>query len=175
MQAGDSTAVCTEQAVSFINKSLAHSNTCVVFWSAVRAFCWYVLVSLSQVLLPFSFLQHCCAQALGSSGHTSDSYSEGPSSNLGRDTDYPELRFPPSLQAKRLKGAHRGSRGIAPLIHNVDTRCGWLTSLPGRFTTGKEPQYPLRSRMGGPKGCLGLGVLEDQKIFRPLWNKRLLF
>jgi len=28
MQAGDSTALCTEQAVCFINKSLAHSNTC---------------------------------------------------------------------------------------------------------------------------------------------------
>lgn len=126
-------------------------------------------MSLSHVL-PFSFLQHCCAQALGSSGHTSDSYSEGPSSNLGRDTDYPESRFPQSLQAKRLKGTHvrsmkayRGKRGIAPLI-TLALDVGGLTSRPGRFTTGKEPQYPL----GGPKSCLGMDVLENQKILMPL-------
>jgi hypothetical protein len=105
MQADDSTVVCSERAVCDINKSQAYWNTRVVFSSVVRAFCWYVVVFLSQVLLPFSFQQHCCAQALGSIGHASYSYSEGPSSDLGRDTDYPELRFLQSLQAKRLKGA----------------------------------------------------------------------
>jgi hypothetical protein len=25
----------------------------------------------------------------------------------------------------------------------------WLTSLPGRLTTGKEPRYPLNMRLGG--------------------------
>jgi hypothetical protein len=31
----------------------------------------------------------------------------------------------------------------------------WSTSRPGRFTCGKEPQYPLCSRLGGPQGLSG--------------------
>jgi hypothetical protein len=29
---------------------------------------------------------------------------------------------------------------------------GWSTSLPGRFTPGKETRYPLYRRLGGPQG-----------------------
>jgi hypothetical protein len=47
--------------------------------------------------------------------------------------------------------AYRGSRGIAPLIHD-------LTVL----FRGKEPQYPLNMRLGGPQS--GLLILEKRKI-----------
>jgi hypothetical protein len=44
-----------------------------------------------------------------------------------------------------------GIRDIAPLIIDLGTDEGeWLTSLPGRFTAGKKPHYPLNKRIGGP-------------------------
>ena len=49
--------------------------------------------------------------------------------------------------------AQMGSRHTATLslilaLHEG----GWLTPRPGRFTPGKETQYPLYRRLGGPKG-----------------------
>lgn len=39
---------------------------------------------------------------------------------------------------------HKETRGIALLIFNLGTGCIWdLSSLPGHFTPGKGPQYPL--------------------------------
>jgi hypothetical protein len=53
-------------------------------------------------------------------------------------------------------GAHRGSRGIALLILNLDTRwCVWSTPRPGYFTPEKEPRYALLKRLGGPQGLVG--------------------
>jgi len=176
MQAGDSTLMCTERAaVCFINKSQAYSNKRVVFSSVVRAFCCYVLVSLSHVPLPFILLRHCCAQALYSSCHASDSYSEGPSSNLIRDTDYPELRFPQSLQAKRLKGAsvramkaYRGSSGIAPLIHNLGTRllCGSLHA-PAASPPGKNHSIHWIAGWVGPRAAWVWAFWKTKKCFAP--------
>jgi len=42
-----------------------------------------------------------------------------------------------------------GSRGIAPLILNLDARWGeWSTSLPGRFTSREgNLRYPLNRGM----------------------------
>jgi len=31
----------------------------------------------------------------------------------------------------------------------------WSTSRPGHFTSGKEPQYPLNERLGGPQSLSG--------------------
>jgi hypothetical protein len=31
----------------------------------------------------------------------------------------------------------------------------WSASLPGRFTPGKEPRYPLDRRLGGPQSRSG--------------------
>jgi hypothetical protein len=41
---------------------------------------------------------------------------------------------------------------------------GWSTMRPGCFTPGKETQYPMYRRMGGPQGQAG----QVQKILPPL-------
>lgn len=33
--------------------------------------------------------------------------------------------------------------------------CGWLTSHPGRFTSGEKTGYPLNRKLGGPYGRSG--------------------
>ena len=48
--------------------------------------------------------------------------------------------------------AQRGSRGTAPLILSLGTRCEWTTSRPDRFTPGKEIRYQLHRRLCGPQG-----------------------
>jgi hypothetical protein len=63
------------------------------------------------------------------------------------------------VQALRLcttRTAHRGSRGIALLFHDHDTRGGWGVSLTPRpiFAPGKT-RYPLYRRLGGPQGRSG--------------------
>jgi len=42
----------------------------------------------------------------------------------------------------------------------------WLTSLPDRFTPGKEPWYPLNRRLGGPQRRSGR-VWRWENILRP--------
>ena len=56
--------------------------------------------------------------------------------------------------------AYKGSRGTAPLILKPTVLDGgvWLTSLPGRFITGKELGYVLARRLDGPRA--GLDVVE---------------
>jgi hypothetical protein len=42
---------------------------------------------------------------------------------------------------------YKGSRDTAPLILNLSSR--WPISHPGHFTHRKEPQCPLKRRLGG--------------------------
>ena len=63
------------------------------------------------------------------------------------------------VQALRLctgRTAHRGSRGIALLFLDHDTRRGWGVSVTSRplFPPGKT-WYPLYTRLGGPQGRSG--------------------
>jgi hypothetical protein len=47
--------------------------------------------------------------------------------------------------------AYRGSRGIAPLILDLELDGGeWSASRLGRFTAGQEPRYPLLRRLEAP-------------------------
>ena len=46
--------------------------------------------------------------------------------------------------------AYRSTRGMAPLILNLSTRCRWVVICPGHFTPKKEPIYPINRRLGGP-------------------------
>jgi hypothetical protein len=49
-----------------------------------------------------------------------------------------------------------GSRGIAPLILNLDTRWRWVFSFtPQPLTHWKEQQCPLNRRLGGPHSLSG--------------------
>jgi hypothetical protein len=49
-----------------------------------------------------------------------------------------------------------GSRDIALLSLTLALdEGGWSTPRPGRFTPGKETQYPLYRRLGGPQGRSG--------------------
>jgi hypothetical protein len=46
----------------------------------------------------------------------------------------------------------------------------WSSSLPGRFTPPKEPQYPLGRRLGGPQNqyeCYG-----DEKNLASVGNRK---
>jgi len=44
---------------------------------------------------------------------------------------------------------------------------GWPTPRRGCFTPGKENQYPLLRRMGGPQGLVWEGATEVQPPYRP--------
>jgi hypothetical protein len=46
-----------------------------------------------------------------------------------------------------LSMPYEGCIGIVPTLTLNGSE--WLTSCPGHFTTGKEPRYPLRTRLGG--------------------------
>ena len=63
------------------------------------------------------------------------------------------------LQALRLctgRTAHRGSRGIALLFLDHDTRRGkGSASGPGRSIPPGKTRYPLYRRLGGPQGRSG--------------------
>ena len=61
--------------------------------------------------------------------------------------------------------AYRGRRGIAPLILNIGTKWKSSTSRPGRFTTGKQPQYSLNRTLDGHQRPFGL--LEKRKVSLP--------
>jgi len=48
--------------------------------------------------------------------------------------------------------AYREKKGIDPLILNAMLDGDkWLTSPPGHLTSGKQPQYPVNGRLGGPQ------------------------
>ena len=48
--------------------------------------------------------------------------------------------------------AYRGRRGTAPLTLNFDSRPRQVVNFyTGRFTSGKEPRYPLHRLLGGPQ------------------------
>jgi len=71
------------------------------------------------------------------------------------------------VQALRLctsRTAHTGSRGIALLFHDHNTRRGWGVSVTPRpfFTSGKT-RYLLYRRLGGPQGRSG----QVRKIWPP--------
>jgi hypothetical protein len=68
-----------------------------------------------------------------------------------------ELRNVFSLKVKvKSTKAQRGSRGITTLsITSAQGGSRWSTPRPGRFTPGKETQYPLCRRPGGPQGRSG--------------------
>jgi hypothetical protein len=51
--------------------------------------------------------------------------------------------------------AQRGKYSCAFTLTSALDGGGWLTPLPDRFTPGKETQYPLYRRMGGPQGQSG--------------------
>jgi len=60
--------------------------------------------------------------------------------------------------------AHRGSRGIALLLLDHDTRRGeGSASCPGRSLPPGKTRYPLYRRLGGPQGWSG----EVRKISPP--------
>ena len=71
------------------------------------------------------------------------------------------------VQALRLctgLTAHRGSRGIALLFHDHDTRRGeGSASRPGRTLPPGKTRYPLYRRLGGPQGRSG----QVRKIWPP--------
>jgi hypothetical protein len=58
------------------------------------------------------------------------------------------------------KTGHEGSKGESrcsstlSLTSAID-RSGWLTPRPDHFTSGKETQYPLYRRLGGPQDQCG--------------------
>jgi hypothetical protein len=65
------------------------------------------------------------------------------------------IRKPTNIKAKvvlvHVLEAHRGRRDTAPFTLNLGTRFDeWLTSRSGNFSPGKEPRYPLNSKVGGP-------------------------
>ena len=71
------------------------------------------------------------------------------------------------LQALRLctgLTAHKDSRGIALLFHDLGTRRGWGVSVTPRplFTPGKT-RYPFYTGLGGPQGRYG----EVRKVSPP--------
>ena len=57
-----------------------------------------------------------------------------------------------SLAVNALR-AYKGNRGIGQFIFLTSAVDGgeWLTSRPGRFTPGRDPRYPLKTRLGGPQ------------------------
>jgi len=58
-------------------------------------------------------------------------------------------------------------KGTAPLILNAMLDGDeWLTSLPGQLTGGKQPEYPLNGRLGGPQSQSK--HFGDDKILLPL-------
>lgn len=63
--------------------------------------------------------------------------------------------------------AYKGNRDIAPLILNLGARWGRVVSItPLLLWPGKEPRYPLVSRLDGPQnrsGCFG----EKKNILPP--------
>jgi hypothetical protein len=72
--------------------------------------------------------------------------------------------------------AQRGSRGTAQLFNFGARWEGWSTPRPGRFTPGKETQYPLCRRLGGPptaalEGCGKSRPIGIRSPDRPLRNK----
>ena len=57
---------------------------------------------------------------------------------------------------EQARKTQRGSRDIALLFLDLEARWGWVvnaTSLP--IYPGKEKQYPLCGRLGGPQGLSG--------------------
>jgi hypothetical protein len=48
----------------------------------------------------------------------------------------------------------------------------WLTSRPGRFTPGKEPQYPLNKRMRGPQRRSGRFGVDKNLLALPEFESR---
>jgi hypothetical protein len=74
------------------------------------------------------------------------------------------------VQALRLctgRTAHRGSRGIALLVHDLGTRRGeGSASRPGRYLLPGKTRYPLYRGLGegGPQGRSG----QVRKISPPL-------
>ena len=52
---------------------------------------------------------------------------------------------------------HMGSRGRTPLIPNLCTRWKWVVNFMPQllYPQGKEPQYPLNKRLGGPQSWSG--------------------
>jgi len=65
-----------------------------------------------------------------------------------------------SVSYPRYEGV-LGVRGIDPLLLNFGTRWSWFVN----FTAGKEPRWPLSSRVNGL--C---GLAEKRKIFCPYWD-----
>jgi len=64
---------------------------------------------------------------------------------------------------------YRGIGGITPHILNLGDRWEWSTSCRGRFIIGKEPQYPLNTRLdeGLVSSRSSLNDLEEKKNFVP--------
>jgi hypothetical protein len=61
--------------------------------------------------------------------------------------------------------AQKWSRGLAPFRFNLDTKlCEWSTLCSGRFTPGKDPQYALKWRLGGPQNQSGLLLRLDELL-----------
>ena len=52
---------------------------------------------------------------------------------------------------------------------------GWSTPRPGRFTPGKETQYPLYKRLGGSQGRSGRKLSPppgfDPRTFQPVASR----
>jgi hypothetical protein len=56
---------------------------------------------------------------------------------------------------EQVTKVQRGSRGIAPLILNLDAKWEWVVTplhAPGRFTLGEEKRHPLHRKLGGTHG-----------------------
>ena len=63
------------------------------------------------------------------------------------------------------------SRSIALLILKVSARGGECsTEGLGHFTPGKEPQYPLYRRMGGPHGLSGRVRRRENLLYPPVYR-----
>jgi hypothetical protein len=56
--------------------------------------------------------------------------------------------------------ACRGSRGIASALDGGE----WLVSHSGRFTSDKEPRYPLNRRLSGPQNWSGYSGKEKNLL-----------
>jgi hypothetical protein len=61
-----------------------------------------------------------------------------------------------------LEQAMKSQRGVEVLLYSffyLGTMWGdgWLTPFPGRFTPGKEIQYPLEGCVGPRAGLVGCG------------------
>jgi hypothetical protein len=61
--------------------------------------------------------------------------------------------------------ACRGGRVSAPVILNLGTRYRWVVNFtPQPLFTRKEPQYPLKRRLGGPQNWSGLGIMKIGRV-----------